>query len=226
MKLSDLKPAGQLSVNYGVKAIVYGAAGSGKTPMINTAPNCVLLACEAGLLSMRGSNIPCAEGYTSEAIDDFLLWFFTSAESKKFDTLAIDSMSQLAEIILTHELKKVKDPRQAYGKLDERVMKIANDLYFAKQKNVVLLCKQALVEEGDLVRKKPYFPGQALNIKLPHMFDEIWHCALTPISGQPQPVTALRTREDYNIIARDRSGRLDQFEPPNLAHVFAKCLAT
>ena len=52
MDIRDLKAASEHAQNFGVKAIVYGPAGTGKTPILNTAPRPVLLATEAVLLSM------------------------------------------------------------------------------------------------------------------------------------------------------------------------------
>ena len=108
MNLSSLKPASEFAKNYGVKAIVYGSAGSGKTPIINTCPNPVLLACEPGLLSLRGSKVPTWEAYSADKVDEFFEWFFKSNETKKFDTLAIDSISQMAELYLQKALKEDK----------------------------------------------------------------------------------------------------------------------
>lgn len=81
MDIRDLKAASEHAQNFGVKAIIYGPAGTGKTPILNTAPRPVLLATEAGLLSMRGSNIPTYEAYTSQRIDEFFKWFFNSTST-------------------------------------------------------------------------------------------------------------------------------------------------
>ena len=42
----------------GVKVLVYGHAGAGKTSLIRTAPNPVILSAEAGLLSLSDLDIP------------------------------------------------------------------------------------------------------------------------------------------------------------------------
>ena len=87
MDIRDLKAASEHAQNFGVKAIVYGPAGTGKTPILNTAPRPVLLATEAGLLSMRGSKIPTYEAYTSQRIDEFFKWFFNFSNSKSIKCL-------------------------------------------------------------------------------------------------------------------------------------------
>lgn len=108
MQMSQLKPASQLARRYGVKSVVFGSPGSGKTPLINTAPRPVLLVTEPGMLSMRGSNVPAWEAYSPALITEFFEWFMKSREAANFDTLGIDSISNIAEIILAEELKSLK----------------------------------------------------------------------------------------------------------------------
>ena len=224
MNQKDLKPASQLAQRFGVKAVCFGGPGSGKTPLLTTAPRPILCAVEPGLLSMRNSNIPTWEAYTRPKLEEFFAWFFTSSEAKQYDTLGIDSISQLAEIILTDELnpKKNKDGRAAYGKLSIAVMELANTLYYLPQKHIFLIAKQT-IEDGT-GKKKPYFPGQDLNVKVPHMYDEVLHLGLHSVPGMVQPVRSIQTRENFEIFARDRSGNLDEFEPPDLAALFAKAM--
>ena len=172
--INSLKPASEFAKNYGVKSIVYGPAGSGKTPIINTCPNPVLLACEPGLLSMRGSKVPTWEAYSADKVDEFFDWFFKSNETKKFDTLAIDSISQMAELYLQKALKEVKHGLQAYGTMATQTLAQLNALYFTKEKHTYLIAKQEIITDG-FAYKRPYFPGKQLPIEMPHKFDEILH---------------------------------------------------
>lgn len=237
MQMSQLKPASQLARRYGVKSIVFGAPGCGKTPLINSAPRPVLLATEPGLLSMRGSNVPVWEAYTAPLIAEFFEWFFKSKEATNFDTLGIDSISNVAEIILADELVKQKHGMKAYGNMSERVMKIANDLYYFPQKHIVMIAKQGTAENGrqtilqggeviyePIMQKRPFFPGKDLNVKIPHLFDNVLHLAEASIPGQPKPVSALRTKEIPEVFARNRLGNLNELEPPDLNGLFAKAM--
>lgn len=224
MNINSLKPAGQLAQKFGVKALVYGPPGTGKTPVFNTAPRPVLLVVEPGMLSMRDSNIPSFEAYTAPAVDEFFLWFFQSAEAKNFDTLGIDSVSQLAEIILTNELKINKDGRKAYGEMSRKVMENINKLYFFPNKHLYLIAKQTSIEEGGSLKRRPYFPGQDLNVKIPHLFDEILHLGMHSVPGMPGYTKAFCTAEQFDLLARDRSGRLAAYEPPNLTDLFNKAM--
>lgn len=220
MDLNTFKPAGVLAQKLGVKAVIYGLPGSGKTPLIGTAPRPAMLATEPGMLSMRGSNVPAIEAYTVKDITEFFEWFFKSSQVSAFDTLCIDSVSQLAEIVLTNELKSVKDGRMAYGNMSRKVMDWLNQLYFFPNKHILLIAKQAS-DEGV---KRPFFPGQDLNIKVPHMFDLVGHLGVKRIPGYPGEHLAIQTKGDFDTLCRDRSGKLDPFEVPNLSQIFSKCM--
>jgi len=237
MNERDLKPASQLAQKYGVKSIIYGKPGSGKTPLIATAPRPLLLATEAGLLSLRQSNVPAYQAHTSDKISEFFTWFFNSAEARNYDTLAIDSGSQLAEIVLTDQLKRNKDGRKAYGEMSRIVMEWFDALYFMERKHIVLNCKLANVEVGktivrdgggfsvDIIRQvQPYFPGNDLNIKVPHRYDQILYLDRIAVPGQIKPIPGLRTEGTAEILARDRSGNLSEIEPADLTSLFAKAM--
>lgn len=226
MQMSNLKPASELAQRFGVKALAYGPPGTGKTPLIKTAPRPVLCVVEPGMLSMRdATNIPAWDAYTPERIDEFFKWLFESREAANFDTVGIDSVSQLAEIILTQELNRNKDGRKAYGEMSRRVMDIINKLYYLPQKHIYLIAKQVTADENGVAMKRPYFPGQDLNVKVPHLYDEILHIAEANIPGMAKPVVAIRALPTFGIMARDRSGRLAELEPPNLGEVFKKCMS-
>ena len=228
MQMKDLRPASQLAQKFGVKCVAYGGPGAGKTPLFKTAPRPVLCVVEPGMLSMRdATNLPAWEAYTPERIEEFFDWVFRSPEARNFDTVGFDSISQVAEIILTQELKRNKDGRKAYGEMSRRVMDWVNGLYFLPNKHIFLIAKQSVVDESGVMRKKPYFPGQDLNVKVPHLFDEILHVGQYQIPGvnMNKPVQAIRSAETFDVMARDRSGKLAELEPPDLAALFNKVMS-
>lgn len=225
--MSGVQPAHKLAMRFGIKAVIYGPPGSGKTPLVETAPRPVMLVCEPGMLSMRKSNLPCWNAINQpKEIDAFFKWLAGSAEAKNYDTIGMDSVSQAAELILREELGRNKDGRKAYGEMSRRVMEYMETLFYMPQKHTALLCKQAIIEGvNDGKMRLPYFPGQDLGIKMPHLFDAFWHLDNHRIQGVPQPQRALLTRARFDTMARDRSGLLDEYEYPNLQQVFAKAMA-
>lgn len=225
MNASQLKPIGSLAQRYGIKCILFGGPGSGKTPLITTCPNPVALITEPGLTSIRKIlNVPAWEGFDVPKIDEFFKWFFESAESKKFDTLCLDSVTQFAEIHLKKELAGNKDGRRAYGQMSIKVKEIIDKLFYLQNKHIMLIAKQGIFEDETGSKKKPYFPGQELNVYIPHLFDEILHLGLYNVPGVVGETKAIRTKENFNTVARDRSGNLAEFEFPDMNVIFKKCM--
>ena len=223
MNLSSLRPAKEFAVTYGFKALIYGPPGSAKTPTLNTAPRPVLLACEPGLLSMRNSNVPTFLGYDAAAIDEFFKWFFGSNETKNFDTVGIDSVTQMAEHYLTAAEKTNKHGLAAYGEMANRTMAQLDGLYFTKYKHTYLICKEAATESNRVMIRKPYFPGRELPIKVPHRYDAILRLATHNVPGMGQ-VRAFRCIASIDEDARDRTGNLNEFKPPDFGLLVKKAM--
>lgn len=224
MNQNDLRPAYLFAQCYGVKSLVFGPPGVGKTPIINTAPRPVLCVTEPGMLSMRNSSVPTWAAFDAKRIDEFFLWLFGSAEVRNFDTVCVDSMSQMAEIVISDEQKNNRHGLKAYGEMSRRVMEHLSRLYFMQYKHTYLVCKQTSVDVQGIRMLRPFFPGQDLNVKVPHMYDMILHCAYASVPNVGT-VKAFRTRQAIDIMARDRSGLLNEFEQCDLAALFAKAMS-
>ena len=147
---------------------------------------------------------------------DFLL------KDQKYDWVCLDSLSEVAECCLSAEKEKTKDPRKAYGELSDIMMRLVRS-FRDLPKNVYMSAKQSKVKDemtGGFYYG-PSAPGQQLGIALPYLFDEIlalhnWKDS----EGNIQ--SALQTRRDAQYEAKDRSGRLDLAEPPNLGLLYRK----
>jgi hypothetical protein len=223
MNISNLVPVSSLVQRFGVKAVLYGGPGLGKTPMLTTAPNPVILFTEPGFLSVRHYNGPGCLATSYKDIREFWQWAIGSQEARQFQTKCVDSLSQMAEIILNEELPKHKDGRKAYGEMSQKVMEILNWIYYAPNFHSFMLAKEMSQEKESGQQARPYFPGQDLNIKVPHLFDSVWRIELFKApDGKVHKV--IRTRESYSAFARDRSGNLNELEPPDIGMLFNKSL--
>lgn len=225
MKASDLRPASDFAQRFGVKALAYGKPRTGKTRAIITAPRPILCLCEPGATSLRDADhVPTWEAYTQPKIHEFYKFITESAEAKNYDTVCIDSLSQLAETVLDVQKAQHSHGLKAYGAMSDYVMEICKKLYFLPQKHLYLVAKQAVVEEGGIMFKRPYFPGKDLNIQIPHLFDQILYVGEATIPGVGSTV-AFHSRGSPTMMAGDRFGKLAEFEPLNLSYLFAKCMA-
>lgn len=229
MNLSHLKAAHEFAQRNGVKAIIYGGAGGGKTPCINTAPRPLLLACEPGLLSMRGSKVPTYQAFEAKLVDEFFDWFFGSDEVKQFDTLAVDSISQMCEIYLDEaRTGKSKSGNKlhglaAYGKMAEDALRHINKLFFMPQKHMYLVAKQQIISSNGIDLRRPYYPGQQLPVDMPHKYDQILHLDIHNVPGMGQ-VPSFQCKPTIETMARDRTGQLSEFEEPNFSKIVRKVM--
>lgn len=224
MQMSEFRPARDFARKYGAKSLVYGKPGTGKTPIVNTAPRPLLAVVEPGMLSMRNSAIAAVDCFTPERCDEFFRWLFSSREAENFDTIAIDSVSQMAELYLAKALKENKDGRKAYGVMSQAMMAHLNGLFFMQNKHTYLICKQGYAEQDNTRMAVPYFPGQDLPVKVPHLYDVILHLGIQSVPNAGQ-VKAFRCVAGFDVVARDRSGNLAEFEPCDLTALFKKVMA-
>lgn len=218
----NLKSTRDASRDQGLKVLVYGAAGAGKTRLCATAPgNAIILSAEAGLLSLRDVDLPVIE---IRAIADVheAYQFLCSPEGAQFDWVMLDSISEIAEVVLASEKRTSKDPRAAYGELEEQMSGLLRAFRDLPGRNVYMSAKMQYSQD-DVGRKKfgPMAPGRQLPQKLPYMFDEVFvlRCEKNP---EGQIVRTLQTAPDELYEAKDRSGALDQYEPPDLSSIAAK----
>lgn len=223
MNIQDLKPAKDFARHFGAKCIIYGGPGSAKTPLINTCPRPVLLACEPGMLSMRGSNVPTWEAHTAERIDEFFKWFFGSAETKNFDTLAIDSASEMCEIYLAKAKKENKHGLAAYGQMADDVIKHVQGVFYTMYKHTYIISKQEIISNMNVPYKRPYYPGKYLPVEMPHKYDFILHLGIHNVPGMGQ-LRSFQCHESIDTMARNRTGNLNEYEEPDFGKLVQKVM--
>ena len=83
----------------GVKLLVYGNAGSGKTSLIPTLPSPVVFSAEGGLLSIADADVPFVEVSSYDTLMEAYKWVTGSDEAKHFESIALDSISEIAEVV-------------------------------------------------------------------------------------------------------------------------------
>ena len=240
-----LTSSAEASAIHGIKALVYSETGIGKTMLNATAPNVVLISAESGLLSLSKGNIEKVYGVNTpginynipvieiNTIDDLMeayQWSTESEECKQFETISLDSVSEIAEVVLSNAKAQVKDPRQAYGELIEKMTSTVRAFRDISGKNIYMAAKMEMQknEVDGIQTYGPACPGAKLSQQLPCFFDEGFHLGVGRIASQdgtPQKTYRyFRTQPDLQYKAKDRSGALDEIEKPDLTHVFNKIL--
>ena len=206
----------------GIKMLVYGAAGSGKTVLCATANEpTLIISTEAGLLSIKDApkRIQIVECNTREEVDEVLDYL---SQNKLPNWVCIDSISEIAEVVLAEELTKTKAPRKAYGELAV-IMTALIKRFRTLHTNGVMTAKVDKVKD-DMAGGRMYspgMPGQKMGQQLPYFFDLVWAMRVTT-DKEGNLVRELQTNRDDQYEAKDRSGKLDIFEPQNLAALRSK----
>lgn len=212
--------------NTGLKILVHGPAGAGKTVLCATtgAPTLIISA-EAGLLSIRNAPkyIKAAEVQTLDDIQDLYEYLLENASEPDFEWVALDSISEIAEKVLAYEKTSNKDPRAAYGNLQEHMMKLLRDFRDLPGYNVIMTCKQQRVNDESLGFNMymPMMPGAKLAQQIPYLFDEVFALRVEKDEEKVE-YRVLQTVRDARYEAKDRSGILEPFEEPNLKKILAK----
>lgn len=207
----------------GVKVLVYSESGVGKTVLCSTAPDPLIISAESGLLSLRRHSIPVIEVKTIEDLTEVYNFCSSSPEAKRFQTLCLDSLTEVAEVVLANAKKQVKDPRQAYGELIDKMAMVVRSFRDIPDKNVYMSAKMEPYKDEmtGIIKYGPSMPGQKLGPQLPYYFDEVFRLGVGK-TQQGDLFRFLQTQPDIQYVAKDRSGSLAAIEPPDLNAVFSK----
>ena len=214
-----------IKLNYGVKCVLYGDTGIGKTRLLATAPAPLVLSAESGLLSLRKEKVPYIDISTYKVLVEAYEWVMQSNEAKRYHTFGLDSLSEVAETVLGEELKKANDPRRAYGETQQQMYRLIRNFRDIQGKNIVMVAKQMMVDVGTTKCAAPIMPSEKLQAQLPYFFDEVLHMyiGMDPTTGRSY--TGIHTQSSINWQAKDRSGTLDPVEYPHLLNIFKKAIA-
>lgn len=235
----QLQSSNALAVQHGVKILVYGRAGLGKTVLSATMPSPVLISAEAGMLSLRKSNLERMFGpdnptiaydmpvITVATIDDLInveRWARESPEAQQFQSLCIDSLTEIGEVVLANAKLQAKDPRQAYGELIEKMTMTVKAFRDLQGKHVYMSAKEerAKDEATGVTLAGPSMPGTKMGPALPYLFDEVFHLGKAQDPASQTEYRYLRTQPDFTHDAKDRSGALEVIEYPHLGNIIAK----
>ena len=217
----NLKSTGNLAGN-GVKLLVYGQAGAGKTSLIPTLPNPIVLSAEGGLLSIQDAETPYLEITTMAELQEAYKWLAESAEAAQFESVAIDSISEIAEVALNYEKKVNKDPRAAYGAMQEQMADIIRAFRDLPAKHVYMSAKlEKTQDEMGRILYAPSMPGNKTGQSLPYFFDEVLALRVEK-DAEGATQRALMCDSDGLWLAKDRSGKLDAWEAPDLTVIINK----
>ena len=205
--------------------ILYGPSGSGKTYSAVTLPGKTLIAsAEKGLRTLLELAPDMDVAEINSMADMRELHTFLKNNKDAYDTVFVDSLSEVGEMALSEGKAATKDGRQAYMMMADTVagmIKAYNELpctvvFVAQEERVA----SELVGQVDYLYA-PAIPGKAFATKMPYKLDFVF-CLRTRMNDEGKMERAFQTGPNGDYLSKSRSQRLDTFEAADWSHIFKK----
>lgn len=223
----EIIKVGKAYEKQGIKVILYGPAGSGKTYSITTLPEpdrVLILSAEAGLMSIRkiGKDLDAIIISSNDELKK-CFDFLNSSGGDKYNTVVLDSLTEIAEQVLHDEKANAKDPRAAYGELQTTMIALIKAFRDLPGKNVLFLCKlERVKDDNGAILYGPAMPGNRLPQEIPYLTDLVF-AARSRTEADSSTSRCFQTQPCPQYQAKDRSGAgLEQYEVPDWSVIFKK----
>jgi hypothetical protein len=150
-----------------------------------------------------------------------------------YNTIVVDSITAIGRLSLRHaeqqpqafsERKGAADVRGAYGLHAVQMINLLNEFQRASGKNIVLIgILERVVDDFGRAEQVLQMPGSKVWRELPGIVDEIITMNFIDFGdGKPVRAFVCTAPNSWGYPAKDRSGRLDQIEPPDLGKLIEK----
>jgi hypothetical protein len=259
MGLSIITADQRMAEKRGIKALILGPAGIGKTSLLRTIDpaTTLFLDFEAGDLAVQDVPVDQLRPQTWEECRDLACFlagpdlnltenavygakhyahacdvFGAPDALDKYETFFIDSITVAGRLCFrwcqqqpeAHNAKGVPDTRGAYGLHGREMVSWITQLQHARTKNVIFVCLLDQKEdEFGRTTWSPQIEGSKTGREMPGIVDEVITMALIrPEDGEPFRAFVTAPDNAWDYPAKDRSGRLDAMEAPDLGALFAK----
>lgn len=221
-----------------IKMLVYGESGNGKTHLAKTCgPDCIVLSAEGGLMSLKGSSIPYIDITVSDdgslitdkakrwdRLKEALVYLNSDDARKKYKWIFIDSITEISQIVvekLKLDYPNAKDAFPMWGAYSEQMRALIKALRDIPNYHVVFVCLPTK-EKDELGKTIMGLDVQGkIGHQLPGYVDLVMYLGVKE-EEVGKKKRFLVTQPSDKLIAKDRSGKLNQFEEADLGKIVAK----
>ena len=207
-----------------VKAMVYAESGMGKTTLLGTLPESetLIVSAESGLLCLDDKDIAVVEINCWNDLQVVYSHIKKDPEWAHFKYIGIDSLTELSDMLVytLENSPEFRDPKMAlkmWGEFSKRMtatIKAFRDL----DKSVIFTALPEDILDNGAVVKKPYIKGKAVQKMLASYFDEVFYLSVNTATDERE----VQTQPSTAVQAKDRSGKLADFEEANLTTIINK----
>lgn len=220
----------------GLKFLIFGEPGVGKTTLAKTVEEkTLIISAESGLLSLAGSDIDVLDLSTDDKgvslpkekrlfrLAEAYKYLNEVETQKKYSWVFLDSLTEIFQNLveqLQTEYPDSKDTIKMWGEYNKRGRSLIKSFRDLPHYNV---CFTALAKEDKDENGKRFIRvdvNGGIAHQMPAFFDLVFYYYIAPDGSRK-----LLTGKQDNVVAKDRSGKLDKMEDPNLDAISKKIRA-
>ena len=200
----------------------------GKTTLAATAPKPIIISSEKKLISLKDHDIPVILIENHTDLESAYTFLTTNPKAKRFVTIVLDSISDIAETVLAYFKANPVDgnthPQAAYGNLADALGPLIKKFRDINDKNIYTIAKSKMVDDQytNVSMFSPSMPGRVLPENLPYEFDYVFALRI----GETEKGTKFRylqTQGDIQWLAKGCDA-LNSIEKPDLTYIFNKVI--
>ena len=223
-------------------AVVVGKSGIGKTSLAKTLPDhkrVLIISAESGLLCLQDTEIDVitvdklapfkkpkdAKDNGKYSMTEIYLNLMKDEYKKKYDYIFIDSLTEIAELILTDlkndpVIQASKNGYEVWNKYSERMTHLIKGFRDIEPYSVIFTCLPDNEKDGLELVETFKLPMAGLRSSLGAWFDLV--LKYETFTHEDKKIRKLITDATVNVLAKDRSGKLKPYEDADLTAIINK----